>query len=266
MFEGVTSEEAFGGSTGRGVRVAVVDSGIDAEHPALKGRVKGGIVVGEAEGPRLGMAGTGSVRVAPYDGRDRGWHGTACAGIIAEIAPEAEIHSVTVLGSAMAGRPGHGGTGERLLKGLEWAIENKMHVVNLSLGTKNTAHFAKLHHLIDDAYFQGAILVAAAANDGEPSLPSALASVISVGYEHIEDRSRFYWRPHGRVLFVAAGVYIKVAVPGGGYRTEIGTSFAAPHVTGLVARLLAKHPGLKPFEVKTALFRIGSRYAADAQP
>jgi subtilisin len=120
-------EWAWGGSRGKGVRVAVVDSGVEHDHPALGDCVCGGVVVEydeEAEN---------NVRIEPdEDPCDFAGHGTACAGIIHAIAPEAEIYSVRVLGKDMHGRA------IQFAAGLDWATEHGMQVVNLSLSTSTT--------------------------------------------------------------------------------------------------------------------------------
>jgi subtilisin family serine protease len=242
LFEKITPELAWGGSTGKGVSVGVVDSGVERSHPALSKRVKGGVVVRE-EGREL--------RLLPYDGADASGHGTACAGIIAGLAPEADLYSVRVLGE--------GGTGSvrALLGGLKWAVDAGCRVVNLSLGTMNREHLAALHLLADRAYFRNAVIVAAADNSGQESYPSSFSSVISVDFDHITDKFGILYRPNGRVEFVAPGVMVEAPTLGGRNILHTGSSFAAPHVSGLVALILSKHPMLKPFEVKTILHQIG---------
>ena len=118
----ITPEWAWGGSTGKGVKVAVVDSGIEHDHPAVGGMVRGGVVVewDETLEDRL--------RYDPDEHPiDVAGHGTGCAGIIHKLAPEAELYSVRVLGTNMSGRAWQFGAG------VNWAIENGMDVVNLSL-------------------------------------------------------------------------------------------------------------------------------------
>jgi subtilisin family serine protease len=248
----ITPELAWGGGTGKGVAVGVVDSGIERTHPALSRRVKGGVVIKE-EGSQI--------RHLAYDGTDVSGHGTACAGIIAQIAPEAGLYSVRVLGE--------GGTGSvrALLGGLKWAIDSGCRVVNLSLGTMNREFMAALHNLLDRAYFQQAIVVAAAENSGQESYPSSFSSVISVDFDHITDKFRLYYRPHGRIEFVAPGVMVEAPTLGGRKILHTGSSFAAPHVSGVVALILSRHPTLKPFEVKTILYQIGLKNAkSEKQP
>jgi len=241
-FDAITSELAWGGSTGKGVRVAVVDSGVDATHPSLESCIRGGVVVR--------MRGN-SARYEPFDGVDSSGHGTACAGIISRLAPDAEIWSVKVLGADCRGSEA------AFLAGLRWAVEQDFPLVNLSLGTKNLNFYSEFHTLLDEAYFQGTLLVSAASNEGDSSLPSDLAPVVSVDYDYLPDPETIHLCSKRSIFLVAPGVMIDAPVPGGGTAKMTGTSFAAPHVTGLIARILAKHPGLRPFEVKTLLFRIG---------
>ncbi|HWP28177.1 MAG TPA: S8 family serine peptidase [Chloroflexota bacterium] len=238
VLDEITPDWAWGGSTGRGVRVAVVDSGIEADHPALGGMVRGGVAVVERGGQVVYDDG-------PH-GDDFG-HGTACAGIIHSIAPEAELYSVKVLGPTLSG------TGSAFAAGLRWAIEHQMHILNLSLGTTKREFYATLHELADTAYFKNTILVTAANNFPQPSFPSVYASVISVACHDQKDPFLFYYNPAPPVDFGAPGIDIQVPWRGGGYISTTGNSFAAPHISGIVALILSKHPGLTPFQVKTIL-------------
>ena len=132
---------AWGGATGRGVRVAVIDSGVDAHHPRLGGCVDidGGVAVR--------VAADGAVALVPGAHADAFGHGTACAGIVHELAPEASVTSVQVLGPTLTGRAA------AFLAGLEWAVEQRFDVVNLSLGTTRRNVALALHELCDHAYF-----------------------------------------------------------------------------------------------------------------
>jgi subtilisin len=137
--------------------------------------------------------------------------------------------------------------------GLRWAIEHEMDVLNLSLGTTKRDFYAVLHELADAAYFKGAVLVTAANNFPQPSFPSMYASVISVACNDEKDPFVFYYNPAPPVDFGAPGIDIEVPWRGGSSISTTGNSFAAPHITGIVARILSKHPGLTPFQVKTVL-------------
>ena len=240
-----TPEEAWGGATGKGIRVAVVDSGIDASHSDIQGSVKGGTDVEMTpSGPQW----------FPCSFTDAFGHGTACAGIIKSIAPEVELYTVKVLG------PSCGGTGEAFLAGLRWAVENKMNVVNLSLGTTREEYFAYLHELADLAYFGRTILVAAANNVPPPSFPSIFSSLISVGNLPTGDKFSFAYHYGNRIELAAPGTNIRAPWAGGGYKTVTGTSFAAPHITGIVSLILSKHPYLTPFELKAILYAVAARH------
>jgi subtilisin family serine protease len=238
LLDEITPDWAWGGSTGRGVRVAVVDSGIEANHPAVGGMVRGGAVVVEKDGQITYEEG-------PHD--DAFGHGTACASIIHGIAPEAELYSVRVLGATLSG------SGGMFAAGLRWAIEHDMQVLNLSLGTTKREFYAMLHELADAAYFKNAVLVTAANNFPQPSFPSMYASVVSVACHEGKDPFIFYYNPSPPVDFGAPGIDIEVAWRGGGHISTTGNSFAAPHISGIVALILGKHPELTPFQVKTVL-------------
>jgi subtilisin len=239
----LTPEWAWEESTGKGVRVAVVDSGVEYDHPGLGESVHGGVVVEydkDAQNYHV---------IQPEDKpRDLAGHGTACAGIIHSIAPDAEIYSVRVLGSDMRGRA------IQFAAGLDWAIENDMQVVNLSLSTSLEEYYGLFHDLADQAYFKNITLVSAVNNLPEPSYPSLYSSVISVAAHDGHDPFKYYYNPNPPVEFGAPGIDVEVAWNNKQYMTCTGNSFAAPHIAGIVALIRAKHPELTPFQVKTALF------------
>lgn len=239
----ITPEWAWGGSTGQGVRVAVVDTGIEYDHPAVGGMVRGGVIVEWDDSAK------DKLRYIPDDQPiDLAGHGTACAAIIHGIAPEAELYSVRVLGRNM------GGKAYQFAGGVDWAVENGMHVVNLSLSTPKQDYFAMFHALADDAYFKNVMLVSAASNFDEPSLPSLYASVFSVASHAGKDPFTYYYNPTPPVEFGAPGVDLRVAWKDHGYGTSTGNSFAAPHIAGIVTLIKAKHPELTPFQVKSVLW------------
>lgn len=235
-------------STGRGVRVAVIDSGIDAQHPDLVGKVKSSV---EA------FVETSRITFRPAPATDSAGHGTACAGIISQIAPEAELHSIKVLG------PNASGSGGAFLAGLDYAIRHKMRVINLSLGTTKPQYHGPLHDLLDRAYQSGCIVVAAANNLPQPSFPSIFSSsLLSVVKGENRDPFQFGYR-YGEVIeLVAPGVQVRTTWPGGGYRQLTGNSFACPHISGIIALLLDAYPNLTPFEIKTLLYAIAQHNQA----
>jgi subtilisin family serine protease len=249
----ITPEWAWGGSTGARVKVAVVDSGIDSGHEAVGGSISGYVAI--TDGP-LGLLHD----TDPHE--DSYGHGTACAGIIRSLAPECELYSVKVLGARLTGR------GTTFAAGLNWAIENGMDACNVSMGTTKKNLFGTLHNLADRAYFQNTVLVTAANNMPVPSFPSLYASVISVASHEGHDPYAFYYNPEPPVEFGAPGIDVRVAWSEGGWITATGNSFAAPHMTGVVAKILGKHPYLTLFQIKTVLRALSAnmvRTAANRQ-
>ena len=233
-------EWAFAGSTGAGVAVAVVDSGIDPGHP-LVGAVTRSVAVEAAPDDPDGY------RVTEVPHEDVVGHGTACAGIIRTLAPDVELHSIRVLGSNLKGR------GLLFAGGVEWAVRQGLAVANLSLSSKSEAMFATLHDVADQAYFGGTLLVSAANNQPGPTYPSQFASVVSVAAMPGDDPWALAYNPRPPVEFGARGIDVEVAWTGGETIVATGNSFAAPHVAGMAAVLLAKHPSLTPFQVKAVL-------------
>ncbi|MGH9173501.1 MAG: S8 family serine peptidase, partial [Vicinamibacterales bacterium] len=186
----ITPEWAWGGSTGAGVRVAVVDSGIDADHPAV-GSVQEYVVVNQDDR-------TITFDTAPHD--DAYGHGTACAGIIRGIAPDCELISVKVLGSALMGK------GPVFAAGLRWAIEHNIQLCNLSLGSTKREYAPLFADLADLAYFRNVALVCAANNLAVHSYPSLDAAVISVAAHEVPDPYHIYYNPAPPVEFGAPGI------------------------------------------------------------
>lgn len=246
----ITPDKIWKGRTGRGVRVAVVDSGVDSEHPALADKVRASVEA-YAEG--------GKVNFRPSASGDQAGHGTACAGIITSIAPDVDLYSVKVLGANAAG------SGEMFLAGLDYAIKQKMQVINLSLGTTKPDYFGPLHDLIDRAYHAGCIIVAAANNLPQPSFPSIFSSsLVSVIKREGGDPFNFGYR-YGEVIeLVAPGVQVRTTWPGGGYRQLTGNSFACPYIVGIIALIMEAYPDLTPFQIKTILYAIAKQNQAKA--
>ena len=234
----VTREWAWGGSRGEGVRVCVVDSGVDSDHP----------LVGEWSDQSPSSQRGRRKRIEDDREGDTSGHGNASAGIIRSFAPDCELGSVQVLGAAVQG------TGADLLAGLEWAIDAGYDVINLSLSTTHKRFIERLHELADRAYFRRSMLVCSAHNMPVDSWPWRFASVISVAGHAGRDPEDFRYNaePAGRVP--RAGEDIEVAWADGSTVTASGNSFATGHIAGNCARILAKHPGIKPFELKSLLY------------
>ena len=239
----VSREWAWGGSNGRGIRVCILDSGVEPSHPAV-GPLAGAVAV--VRGP------DGEITIEQDEAGDLCGHGTACAGIVRSLAPECDLFSVRVLGA------GYSGSGEILVAGLRYAIENAFDVVNMSLSTTKRELAESLHELADLAYFQNTMLVASAHNLPVESYPWRFASVLSVGSHDRVGALDFYYNPEPPVEFFARGVEIDVAWLQGSTLRCTGNSFATPHMTGICALVLGSHPELTPFQLKSVLYLTAS--------
>lgn len=229
---------AFGGVDGAGLTVAVIDSGVEREHPAIGGRLVRSVRV-ELDGE--------DAAIVEDDGTDVVGHGTAAAGIVHGIAPGASLVSIRVLG------PDNRGKGIAFLAALDWAIDAGVSVVNLSLSSKSEALFADFHALADRAYFANVLLVSAVNNVPGPSYPSLFAAVVSVAAHDVRDPLVWFYNPAPPVEFGAHGLDVDVAWRNGGRSMVTGNSFAAPHIAGFATLIRAKHPGISPFETKAIL-------------
>jgi hypothetical protein len=211
--------------TGKGVRVAILDSGVNPRHPHV------GSVAGGAEIRPTGMG---------ENWLDYLGHGTAVAGAIREKAPDAELYAVRIFHQSLAT------TIDQLARGITWALDNGMHLINLSLGTPNSLHVERLAPLVARAAKQGAYLVAAREMEGVASYPGAMAGVIAVGVDW--ELPRFSMRMEAGE--VRASGYAR-SIPGvPDERTLKGVSFAVANATGLLARAFEGDPkGLWPLSL-----------------
>ena len=241
----VTPDWAWGGSTGAGVKVGVIDSGVDGEHPRVNG-VAGGVAI--EYDPRSATR----VRMNEGSHEDVFGHGTACAGIVHSLAPDAEVYSIRVLGKGLTGKA------FIFAAGLRWAIDHGMDVVNLSLSTSNRAHYATFHRLVDDAVFNNVMVVSAMTNWPGRSYPSQFSGVFSVAAHDGTDPYAFDYNPHPPAEWGAPGVNLEVAGLGGSTMRASGNSFAAPHIAALITLIRAKHPGLTVFQMKSVLQALAS--------
>jgi subtilisin family serine protease len=241
--ERVTRDWAWAGATGAGLRVCIVDSGIERDHP-LVGEVKEAVAVSVGEDGE-------AVVVADTEG-DLCGHGTACAGIVRSFAPDCELTSARVLGA------GFTGSGDVLLAGLRWAIEQGFDLVNMSLSTTKRRFATELHELADSAYFRRMTIVASAHNMPVESYPWRFASVVSVASHDDDDPFVFYANPAPPVEFFARGVDVPVAWLAGESIRATGNSFATPHMTGICALIRSKHPELTPVQLKNVLYLTAS--------
>src|SRR5262249_38689669 len=148
--------------TGSDVRVAIVDSGVNPAHPHVAGVAGGVCVSADGESPIY----------LDYVG-----HGTAVAGAIREKAPESLLYAVKVFDQALRTKA------DTIIRAIEWAIENEMNVVNLSLGTVNQSHRGRFERVVAWAAERDVVLVAAREMNGQLSLPGCLPSVIGVALD-----------------------------------------------------------------------------------
>ncbi|MEM7014736.1 MAG: S8 family serine peptidase, partial [Verrucomicrobiota bacterium] len=210
-------------ATGVSVKAAVLDTGVDTTHPALEGSVSAAFEV-DHDGKG------GAVVRKLVDGRDPVAHGTACAGIIHQIAPNAELISVEVMNPSQRNSP------EKLVAGLRLALDEGCDVINLSAGL---GRFDEgVFETLEDAFYKNVIVVVAKANEpNQIGYPAQLSNVIAVDMEYFEQPLGVNYRSGERVEIEANGIYIEAPVPGGEYRSFTGTSFACPNVSGIAARL-----------------------------
>jgi subtilisin family serine protease len=241
--ERVTREWAWGGSQGEGVRVCILDSGVERGHP-LVGELESAVSIAVGENDE--------VLVSDDEVGDVSGHGTACAGIVRSLAPGCRLSSVRVLGQ------GFKGSGNVLLAGLRHAVEEGYDLVNMSLSTTKKPFAAILHELADSAYFRRTVLVASAHNMPVESYPWKFSSVISVGSHEEPDPLTFFYNPSPPVEFFGRGVNVEVAWAGGRTVSVSGNSFATPHLTGICALILSRHPELTPFQLKNVLYLTAS--------
>ncbi len=238
-----SANAAWSGADGAGVRVCVLDTGVDASHE---------MVGGLQESMRVEMDASGEPQVVPTEPGDAAGHGTACAGVIRALAPRCSLASVQVLTS------GTQGGGHVLIAGLRWAIDMGYDVINLSLSTSRPSLRAELAELCDEAYFRRSIICASAHNSPITSYPwrfAAVTSVASVDQRTVANSQvQHFYNPTPPVEFFAPGVKVRVAWTEGTVIDATGNSFATPYIAGMCALILSKHPYLTPFEVKTLLY------------
>jgi subtilisin family serine protease len=234
----VNAPAAWDYTAGSGVKVAVIDTGIDYTHPDLAANYKGGWNA---------VTGTG-------DPKDDQGHGTHVAGTIAAardgsgvagVAPAAELYAVKVLDKNGSGQYSW------IIAGIEWAIEKKVDVINMSLGGPSGTD--ALEQVMAKAAEAGVTVVCAAGNDGGAvNYPAHYPQAIAVSASDSADKIASFSSRGPEIAVIAPGVKINSARMGGGYVNISGTSMASPHVAGLAA--LAVGAGAKgPEQVRAAL-------------
>ncbi len=217
------SLHALRGRTGRGVRVAVIDSGVHADHPHVGG-ISGGVAI-DADG------------ALTSDLIDRLGHGTAVAAAIREKAPGVELLAVKVFDQSLTS------TGRALVDGIVWSADQGVHIINLSLGTLNQDHAEPLTAAVRYATSHGAIVVSAAPQPDAAWLPGGLAGVVAVdvNWSGSRDVCDIQLDEQGSLRVMASGYPRPIpGVPP--ERNFRGLSFAVANATGLLALALDAHP------------------------
>ena len=241
----------FSRLAGRGVRVAIVDSGLDTSRPDLARNVAGGVSI------RIDDDGT-IRRLGGYD--DDAGHGTACAGIVRGLAPEAELSIIRIFGATLAS------SAAALEAALEYAGEAGAHVVNASLGVTDTAVAGRLRDVCRSLHRAGICVVSAQPRDGEHSFPAQFEEVIGVEDGDVRGRYGYYYRPGQPIECVAKGGPRRVAWLNGEEALKSGASYAAPHISGIVALLKEGRPQAGLEEIRGLLESNASRPRSAGSP
>jgi subtilisin len=227
----ILAPQAWKKTKGEGIKVAILDTGIDNNHPDLKDNLKAYI----------------DFSGSPYGPADKKGHGTHVAGIVAGndngigmigVAPDAELYIAKVLGD------NGGGNFENIVKGIDWAIAQGVDVINMSLGC-GAEPPAFVHDAIKRACSKGIIMIAATGNEnrgvGWPAMYDEVLAVSAMDYT-FERASFSNYGMKNEVI--APGVDIYSTYPNGTYAKLSGTSMATPIITACVALLLARHKQL----------------------
>lgn len=230
-------ETDFLSLTGNEVKIGVIDSGIDAFHPDLK-RVVGGIAIRLDGDGRLAFS---------DDYQDVIGHGTACAGIIHKKAPGAWLYSIKIFENELCTSP------QILIEAIRWAMDHGINVLNLSLGTTDRDQITPLRGICQQACEKGVILVSAEHAEGKESYPAVFPEVIGVAGGSIRGKYAYLYREAHPIEFVARGDPQRLAWVNPRYVFMGGSSFAAPHITGIVALILERYPSADLQEVKRLL-------------
>lgn len=211
------SLQPFSGATGKGVRVAVIDSGVNPRHPHVNG-VSGGIMIGLDLGVNS---------YTDYIG-----HGTAVLAAIKEKAPDAEYYAIKIYYRTLKTDI------EILVRALDWAIHERMDVINLSLGTRNALHAERFSPILDRAAKQDILIVSAAETESAVLLPGSMPGVLGVALDWTcsRDTFRYTLSPSGP-RWLASG-YPRTLDGVAPNKNLYGVSFSVANMTGFVTRAL----------------------------
>jgi len=245
------AQRALVAGRGRGIKVAIVDSGVEVAHPQLAGVHLADDVAIISDDVQL--------KVEPGGGKDLYGHGTAIAGIIHRLAPEATLGSFRVLDGWLESRT------KIIVEGIRLALDRGYNVINCSVGCGVSEHIHDYKAVTDEIYLRRAHLVSACNNDEytRPEWPGNFTSSITVNMVKTTGDGLFWYKHGNLVEFFASGVGVDVAWRNRGHRNVTGSSYAAPLVSGLVARVLSAMPKLSPSEMKAILQKAATPWTPD---
>lgn len=210
---------------GEGVKVAIIDSGIDRSHEMLQ-RVTAGICFEFSAGNVL----------TSEDYRDSSGHGTAVASIIKKKAPGTELYAIKIFDQSLIVEQ------KILLESIRWAIDQNVDIINLSLGTTDAQVKQNLLDVCQVAVNKNIAIVAAEHNSGQESYPAYFSNVIGVKAGDIKGRYNYLFRAGEPIECIAPGTTQRVLWAGGREHIVEGSSFAAPHITGIIALIIQAFP------------------------
>jgi len=225
-------------ATGKGIRVALIDSGVNAQHSHV-GFVAGGVNFSTAE--------DGTIQ-QQQDFNDRIGHGTALAGILRAKAPQVELYAVRVFTDRLQV------SFSVLEAAMRWGIQQQMHVINLSLGTANITHRERCLAIVAEASAAGTTLVASSPAGQTNVLPAVLPGVIGVANDDRCSWTHYLYLPDDVIPFRAHSCPRPLPGPAQA-RNFQGPSFASAHVSALLALLLEQNPGLTVSALREVLIQ-----------
>jgi subtilisin family serine protease len=227
---------------GRGIRVLVLDSGVEAWHPAFGDR--------PPESLALETDGEGRWTIDAEAPQDAFGHGTAVCALLRAFAPQADITSLRVLGADLRAHSA------RVIHALEWGVAQGFQVINCSFGTSAVQHLPDYKRAVDAAFVQNAWVVAAVNGQGGlDEFPGTFPTVFGTRATALDDPLALQRIPGQVVEFAARGHDLRVAWRGGGQRHVSGSSLAAPHLAALLARLRQLGPDLNTCEARCLLYQ-----------
>ena len=217
-------EHFFSELTGTGTRVGVIDSGFNAGKKNVRVLNGNSFCNGDAQ--------------PDSNYTDMIGHGTACIGVIHSKAPDAEFLPVKIFESELIT------TMDILCKAIYWCVDHHCHIINLSLGTLDESDSDILKDACDFAHKHQTFIVAATSNDGQPSIPASFPNVFGVAGGKVSGKFDYFFDPHEKIQFVARGDRQRLSWLEGKQIFMGGSSFAAPHISGLIALIIEKYDGI----------------------